>query len=197
MASGVRQVVDGIECDVCGQEANQEVLRLLAQRDSGDIPTFSEVRSEYTRLFDHPDMPAVQRCEGLFRFFEKHPGQRSYEGAPRRFINPAALDAERCYKKAGFKRSAALNEPADTISTELEFMHKLYEGKIEALVAGDGDAEAFADECIEEFVRIHGRKWWLAFFEAVTRESRIGFYRAVGLFGAAFMRAQLKEPTGE
>jgi TorA maturation chaperone TorD len=155
--------------------------------------TLSDLRSEYTRLFDHPEMPAVQRFEGLFRFFEKHPGQRDYRDAPRRFVNPAALDAERCYKKAGFVRSPELNEPADSMPTELEFMSRLYEGKLDALQAGDDEQAVFADECIEEFSRIHLHKWAIPFFEAVARESRIDFYRAVGLLGAAFMKTMLHE----
>jgi TorA maturation chaperone TorD len=154
--------------------------------------TLSELRGEYTRLFDHPDMPTVHRYEGLFRYFEQHPGQQGYEGAPVRFINPAALDAERCYKKAGFARAASLNEPADSISAELEFMHNLYIGKLDALEAKDTEKLVFADECIEEFSRIHLGKWFMPFFDACRHESRIAFYQALGLFGGAFISHVLK-----
>jgi hypothetical protein len=42
-----------------------------------------------------------------------------------------------------------------------------------------------------EFSRVHLQKWMVAFFESLASQSRLGLYRAIGLWGAAFMREQL------
>jgi TorA maturation chaperone TorD len=193
--SSVKQLIGDLALSHEGQGKAQEALRLFESCAHDDV-TLSQLRSEYTYLFDHPDMPAIQRFEGLFLHFAKHPDLRTYVGAPPRFINPAALDAERCYKKAGFKRSSLLNEPADSLSAELEFMHRLSCAKIDALESNDFEKAAYADECVTEFKRIHLRKWAIPFFEACAQRSRISFYQATGLLGGAFMAEMLKEDKG-
>jgi TorA maturation chaperone TorD len=172
-----------------------EAVKLFSHHGQPDSSLLSELRYEYTRLFDHPDFPVIQRYEGLFGFFAKNPNLKSYDGAPRRFVNPAAIDAERFYQKAGFNCSVEMNEPADSISTELEFMCRLVEAKRDALGAADAEALVFANACIDEFKSTHVKNWMLLFFERVIQESHIDFYKATGLFGIAFIRDQIKSLT--
>jgi TorA maturation chaperone TorD len=187
---GIRALLGDLQLLQSGRETSSKVLELLHSPLIRAV-TLSELRSEYTRLFSHPDQPLVQPTEGSFLFFLDRPGDTGCRPAPRLFINPAALDAERIYKKAGFECSSALQEPADTIYTELEFMHRLYQAKLTALQSDDRDAGDLVDECLNEFTHNHLGKWAVAFFKAVVDNSKIDFYRAVGILGAAFIRSQL------
>jgi len=191
VTESIRQMVKEIGFGEGERAQVQGALNTLNTHIEKNLLSFNEVRSEYTRLFDHPDMPTVHRFESVFRHFEAHPELTTYEGAPRLFISPAALDAERCYKQAGFTRSPDLNEPADNMATELEFMSNLYAAKAKAHEEQDVNAYAQADECLTEFTRVHLHKWAIPFFEKCVQKSRNPVYRAVGLVGAAFMTEML------
>ncbi|MDR1013830.1 MAG: molecular chaperone TorD family protein [Coriobacteriales bacterium] len=192
LASGIAEHARAIWGDALGPREAGEAVGLFSSHERRGPSLLSDLRYEHTRLFEHPEFPAIQRYEGLFGFFAKNPGLRSYHGAPRRFVNPEAIDAERCYRRAGFDRSDELNEPADSVSTELEFMYRLVGAKRDALDAADSEALAFANACIDEFKGIHLKNWMLPFFEKVVQESRTDFYRATGLLGIAFLREQLR-----
>jgi TorA maturation chaperone TorD len=103
---------------------------------------FSELRREYTRLFNHPTKPAIYIYETLFLY---KPEEGDNEKPPL-FISPAAMDAERCYKKAGLKMSREINEPGDHMATELEFMMFLYSQKAKAIRGNDLDELARRNE---------------------------------------------------
>ena len=141
-----------------------------------------EARREYTRLFNHPDGPAVPLYEGVFIDTERvREGKRS-TGA-RLFVNPAALDAERCYRQAGLKRASDVNIPADCMSTELEFMAYLSMLEAQALVEQNATRVAEAAAWIGEFNRLHVEKWFSRFFERCAEESAHDLYRALGMLG--------------
>lgn len=156
--------------------------RLEADLSSG-ATSIVEARREYTRLFNHPDGPAVPLFEGVFidteRLREGEPSVR-----PRLFVNPAALDAERCYRQAGLKRASDINIPADCISTELEFLAHLHALEAQAMACGDKEKAARAVAWLEEFRRLHVSKWFRRFFERCAEESAYDLYRAVGALGA-------------
>lgn len=114
-----------------------------------------------------------------------------FDERPRMFVNPAALDAERCYRAAGLKRADAKNIPGDNMVTELQFMSKLHERRAQALIANDENAFAAASASIEEFERIHLRKWGEAFFQKTEQEARIDAYRLAGTLGASFIAWRL------
>jgi len=161
-------------------------LDSLSQHTQEDGISLSKLRHAYTTLFSHPAKPEIAIYESLFLFWEKNPQGRLDE-APRLFVSPAALDAERCYRKAGYARSPERNEPADNMATELEFMYNLYASKADALAEGDQKKEGLADDCIEEFTRIHLRKWVVRFFDRCADVARHPFYHTVGLVGSAFV----------
>ena len=143
---------------------------------------FREIRREYTRLFNHPDAPVIKLFEGVFLDDEcKRKGKPS-TGA-RLFVNPAALDAERCYRKAGLKKSSSINIPADCITTELEFLSHLHAERAKALAENDGNLLSSTESMIKEFTSIHVNKWIPRFFERCREESRHELYAAVGMLG--------------
>ena len=147
---------------------------------------FDDLRRERTRLFDHPDRPAICLYEGVFLVEERERAGRASTGT-RLFVNPAALDAERCYRQAGLKRSSEINIPADCITTELEFLAHLHRTCAEALTDGDDRAEREARGHLEEFGRLHVAKWFPRFFERCGQESRHALYGAVGALGIALL----------
>lgn len=182
-----------------------------------------QLRIEHTRLFEHPVSPAVPLFEGQFLYKVKQdnpsagdaPTRRALFGAkeepefagrartvrkedffderPRLFVNDAALDAERCYRKAGLKRSADKNIPADSMITELQFMAHLHAEKARTLLGDDIRETEPWDSLIEEFNRIHLRKWAYDFFLAIERETRLEAYRLLGALGVALFSTSVQK----
>jgi TorA maturation chaperone TorD len=142
----------------------------------------SKMRQEYTRLFSHPKEPEVAIYETLFRYDPEND-----EGKPSLFISPAALDAERCYKKAGLVMSKELNEPGDHMATEMEFMMYLYLQKAKALQENKSDELSRREAEIKEFTDLHLRKWAKEFFDLCSTESSSEVYRVFGQIGSSFM----------
>ncbi len=203
----VAGLADGsIEADwlaICREEALSgpdvqgaaEELRAARRDAEGGTLSFDDLRRDYTRLFNHPDRPAVPLYEGIFidRVLKpENPNLRNQL----LFVNAAALDAERCYRKAGLKRSPDVNVPADCMATEMEFMGHVHALRAQAIAGSDAKRAAEAEAWIEEFERLHLEKWGREFFDRCARESRTRFYRAVGLMGRALMRETLG-PAGE
>lgn len=171
------------------QSAADELRAARREAESGAL-SFDDLRRDYTRLFNHPDRPAVPLYEGMFidRVLKpENPNLRNQL----LFVNAAALDAERCYRKAGLKRSPDVNVPADCMATEMEFMSHVHALKAQAIAGSDAERAAEATAWIEEFERLHLSKWGRAFFDRCTSESKTPFYRAVGLMGRALMRETL------
>jgi TorA maturation chaperone TorD len=154
--------------------------------------SLSNLRHAYTSLFTHPERPLIPPYESLFLYWEKNPGGR-YEGAPHLFVCPAALDAERIYKKAGFTRSLAYNESADHISTQMEFVSRLLTEKAQLLSKQAIQEAAAVDNLLAEFSRYHLEKWGERFFDKLKVESIQGtqvyqFYAMVGDLGKTAIR---------
>lgn len=143
----------------------------------------SELRQEYTRLFNHPKKPAIPIYEALFRYQP----DKDDEARPLLFVSPAALDAERCYKKAGLKLSKAVNESGDHMGIEMEFMMYLYLQKAKAIQENDEGELARRDEEIEEFNRLHLKRWAVEFFEQCKTTSKSKVYSTVGEIGSLFL----------
>ncbi|KTE92433.1 dehydrogenase [Desulfitobacterium hafniense] len=142
----------------------------------------TELRQEYTRLFTHPKKSEIEIYETLFRYVPEEG-----EGKPSLFISPAALDAERCYKKADLVRAKEVNEPGDHMATEMEFMMFLYLEKAKALQEDNQEQVARRAAQIKEFNELHLQRWAKPFFEKMTAVSHSTFYRIIGEMGSAFV----------
>lgn len=170
---------------------------------------FSDIRSEYTRLFSHPKTPQVPLYEGAY--LEKRAvtsknvkrtgreltkGQKEleiFETEPLLFINKAALDAERCYKKLGLVRLEKHNVPADSMATEMEFLHHLHLQMAVAVQEEDEKKSSKIQESYLEFKYIHLEKWMVNFFRDVYDLSTCDVYRATGLLGTRMTKWSLVE----
>jgi|GEM_PF-883719 len=189
-AQAVRDLVDAFDA-ACKGDAGASFAGEVA--DAGSL--YEAMRRERTRLFDHPDQPAVRIYEAQFLYeLARERGEEHKTGMladmPQMFVNNAALDAERCYRAAGLVRDIQVNVPGDCMFTELEFMAHLHTCKARALNEGDAQAAAQVEAQIQEFARIHVARWFPAFFDALTLQAH-GPYRLTGVLGALFMRAVL------
>jgi len=162
----------------CSQEEMaqvQMILERVAPFEENETPFLIELRQEYTRLFDVPREPAVPIYETLFlRDPEEDPGKVML------ILSPVALDAERCYQKAGVRLAKHGAEPADHMATELEFMMYLYAQKGKALQEQDFEQVARMEALIKEFADLHLCKWCWRFFAQLESEARQPFYRGLG-----------------
>lgn len=132
----------------------------------------SEMRREYTRLFDDPKQPALNIYETLFL----HNPEKDNQGVML-FMSPAALDAERCYQEAGVSLVSQSAEPADHMATELEFMMYLYGKKGKALQEQGNEELEKIEQHIQQFNEMHLKKWCLEFFNGLQIQSKIVSYQ--------------------
>lgn len=144
---------------------------------------FSAMRQEYTRLFTHPKQPVIAIYETLFRF--KPETKNQYK--PVLFISPAALDARRCYKEAGFVSSNKANESDDHMAIEMEYMSYLYLQKAKALSEGNQEKAKKQDLQLKGFIEVHLQKWGGEFFDSCIASSESEEYKVLGRIGNVFL----------
>lgn len=161
------------------------------------------VRREHTRLFDDPDMPACPYYEGAFLNRQYRKQGREAPDEDLLFVNLAANDADRQYKRAGFVRAKEQNIPGDCMITEMAFVAQLLMSVAEGLQkpgqnssCGEDVSPDATQQNVFEFLRLHFRPWAEDFFSSLIEESQTAYFQAVGQWGL-FCVAQLRlmEPT--
>ncbi|KGK90454.1 dehydrogenase [Desulfosporosinus sp. HMP52] len=150
-----------------------ESLDTLKGSKEGLTPLLIEMRREYTRLFDDPKQPALNIYETLF-LHNPEDGQGAML-----FMSPTALDVERCYREAGVSLVRQSAEPADHMATELEFMMYLYGKKGQALKEENHEALEKIEQQIQQFERMHLKKWCVEFFNGLHTKSTSNSYQAL------------------
>lgn len=173
-AGDVREIASELGLEAAPVEALCARLDALHGALAGDAEALSWVRIEHTRVFTQPHRPVVWPYEGVFLDDE-----RVLAGLPsteaRVFINPAAGDAERAYRAAGFKVDG-VREPADYIVTELEFAAKLHTLIAKALLEGDANGAAAFAEKLDTFKAKHLDAWVPRFFLRVREACAHEYY---------------------
>ncbi|AFM00389.1 MULTISPECIES: molecular chaperone [Desulfitobacterium] len=186
LAEDVLAIFDELGFPAHLQKGLKSVFSQIQEESKSQEELFSDLRKEYTRLFTHPKQPQIHIYESLFLF-----NPEGDEARPSLFISPAALDAERCYKKAGVARAKEVNEPGDHMATEMEFMMFLYLQKAKALQEGDRTEVERRGKEIQEFYEIHLQKWAKEFFARCSTLSEHPFFKTVGEIGSIFMKEML------
>ncbi|MDR3053337.1 MAG: molecular chaperone TorD family protein [Coriobacteriales bacterium] len=172
----------GIEQPGLGDVANAFAA---LQGDAAQADTLlSELRRDFTQLFSHPLRPSVSIYETLLLADPDAPRSKR----PLLFTSPAALDAARCYKKAGLAPAATVNEPEDHFATQFEFMSYLYRRQL-SLLGGDAQALEQNSESLREFSLLHLHKWVEPFFVAVARKAQSPSYQAFAHLGSHCAKA--------
>ena len=151
-----------------GAELRSEAVERLGsqakERLASESPaSLSDLRGAYTAMFTHPTSPCVPNCEQRYLWERREYAGRT-RNPPPSFVNPAALDAERCYKAAGLKRNVQLNVPPDCMYVETDFMGWLSLQQARALLEGDGGLAERCRKARSEFCELHLDKWARAFF---------------------------------
>lgn len=180
---------------------------LGADRDA----VYTSVRREHTRLFDDPDRPAVPYYEGAFvnRMFASQ-GKEAPDVSSL-FINQAAMDADRQYKRAGARKPADENVPGDSMFVEMAFLGMLLGARASELAgpsrepdrrAGGAGGAGSADggrprglpplalttsDMIDEFLHLHVRPWARAFFSELGEKAREPYFAALAGFGLSLV----------
>ncbi|NLB88269.1 MAG: molecular chaperone TorD family protein [Syntrophomonadaceae bacterium] len=148
----------------------------LSENDPALLLT--KMKQEYTRLFDSPKEPVISIYETLFL----HNSQEDKDSAVL-FVSPIALDVEHCYKSAGVSLANQFAQPADHMSTELEFMMYLYAKKGEALHNKNDEQLAVINKQIEDFLEKHLNKWVIDFFAKMETETELLAYQVIAQVG--------------
>lgn len=160
----------------------------LSQYLSADEDALGNARREHTRLFRHPKKPAVWPYEGVFADEERLTrGMKSTES--RLFVNPAAMDAERCYASMGFKLTSNIT-PADDIIIELDYVGRLHRKFAEALIKEDHEEQNRVQSALTHFKATHLSNWVPCFFSQCKELSRHPLYRVVGETGRLLMEVE-------
>ncbi len=161
-------------------------LKSIQERKITAEDLFSEMRQEYTHLFTNPVKPAVGIYETIFLFN----GDES-DKKPSMFISPAALSAERYYKKAGLHTTGDSQEPADYFPTELEYMMFLYQQLAKSVNENDLENQEKWQTLIDEFSLMHLKKWAGKFFATCKTASTNQVYTLIGTLGKMCMDRML------
>lgn len=165
----------------------KSLLAALHAGGHGKDDLLTSMRREYTRLFTHPQNPGIAIYETTFLYDPED----ELQSQPTLFISPAALDAERCYKKAGLQMSEKIKEPADHMATEMEFMMYLYLQKARGLQQDLPEEAARREEEIREFSDDHLKKWAIAFFDRCKTSSQNDCYKIIGEIGSLYLKGML------
>lgn len=189
LADDVRAIAAEAALDNCLTAAALNAFdRLRAQIAAGEAD-YQAVRREHTRLFEHPERPAIRLYEGQF-VFDRDPSHRGCKpkDRPRLFVNAAASDAAREYRAAGFHRVSERNVPEDSMYVEMEFVGALFLRRSAAIIEGDAARQRQAEDALAEFKYYHLDKWMDSFFQDCVEISSCGLYQAAGYFGMAVYR---------
>ena len=181
-ADDLRAIAGELGAEGSRVEALCARLDALHAQLAADENALHGVRVEHTRVFTQPHRPVVWPYEGVFMDDERVlAGMESTEA--RVFINPAAGDAERTYRAAGFKVEG-VREPADYIVTELEFLAKLHVQAAKAMLEGDAEMAAGMEEKLADFKARHANVWIPRFFMRVGEKCNHEFYLTAADLGA-------------
>jgi TorA maturation chaperone TorD len=164
-------------------------LKTLETAGAG-LPPLAELAAEFARLFTGPGRAAVNRFGSQYLDEPRADGRPSLQG-------PSTQAVEAAYEAEGVTPRAALREPGDDISTELEFLSWLC-GR-EALQWSDGrTAEALRLRAsAHSFLRDHCATWWPSFAEAVLAEAGLDVYRGFAHLLAAHLAIELGYPRAK
>ena len=166
-------ILEDISCndeDIHLVDTNIKSLR--ASKETPELMT--ELRCEYTRLFNDPKRPQLAIYESVFSYSPEGNKQK-----PMLFMSPEAMDAEKCYSHAGIKVEKKFGEPADHMAAELEFMMFLYANKGKALRENNLTNLEITNHHIRKFKESHLEKWGYKFFDCLEEATTLDHYALI------------------
>lgn len=162
------------------EEADAVSVRLAeaagSEADSAEA-LLKRMRVEYTGLFLVPMKEKVFLYESRF-CYPKDADPKDYM----MFVSPCAMHAEQAYKEAGVRVRSSLQEPADHLVTELEFMAHVYRKLAESLNTEAKDAGLWQWRA-NSFREFHLDKWYEDFLAQVLEATESETYRTLAILG--------------
>lgn len=162
-------------------------------------PSIDRITDALNRLMDREDAQlelAADFCD-LFLKSDKDsalPYASMYIGKSGLLNDTPAKEMEELMAKHGVEVDKNLNEPADHIAIELDFLGNLIirsnEAQDEAKIE-----EAFAVQ--EQFIRQHLLSWMPQFSDKCQKFDEFGFYSAISAFATAFLALDRSYLLGE
>lgn len=158
----------------CYQQPDDDLTALLTETSNDEVtvdvetlcataPAVDELRTDHAQLFVGPFELSAP------------PYESTYVDDPDRVMTEATVAVEGKYRRAGF--DVAIDEPADHVAVELEFVYVLALQECEALVSGDREKAAEAIEQQYEFLAEHLGRWVSEFATNVREHATTDFYR--------------------
>lgn len=160
-----------------------DTLSLFVKDKQNSRLLFTEMRQEYTRLFNHPTSALLPIYETTFLTRDL--------GAEVLFISPTALDVEQAYQEAGVRLMDESKEPADHLGIQLEFMMYLYLKKGQLIHKQEEESLLEVIRQIDEFEEKHIRKWVYDFFEKLEKLSPNSPYCSIAQFAKSGLESIL------
>ncbi|MCL5039738.1 MAG: molecular chaperone TorD family protein [Firmicutes bacterium] len=152
---------------------------LMGGRPPGEIKELLSV--DRTRLF-----------RGLMPGYGPPPPYESvYVGSPEAPLFQITSEVAALYVRAGARFSWSVQEQADYIGVETDFMRLLTKGEAVAWKESPEEARRWLS-MEQEFLRDHLLRWVPRFCEIVIREAESDFYRGVAMLTRGFLAADLQ-----
>jgi len=189
-----KELVDGILSGTFGEDVADCLVGLGVDPEEADAVSdrlkdaaameavsaealLKQLRVEYTGLFLVPLKEKVFLYESRF-CYPKDANPKDYM----MFVSPCAMHAEQAYKEAGVRVRASLQEPADHLVTELEFMAHVYRKLAESLNTDAKDADLWLWRA-KNFREFHLDKWYEDFLAQVLEVTESETYRMLAILG--------------
>ena len=106
---------------------------------------------------------------------------------------PITKEVEKVYKGMGVEFTSALDETADYIGIEFEFLHLLCAKEEEAWSKGEGE-DAFKILLLErEFLQGHVARWVFDFCDDLYKKAKLDFFKAIAIITKEYVDLEKSE----
>lgn len=174
----------------CFHPPDEELLTLLA----GAVERPLAVEGLVAAVPDDVESLRVDHAKLFVGPFEllAPPYESVYLDDPERVMTESTREVLAAYREEGL--DVGLDEPADHVAAELEFLYVLVGTELEALGEPDPEPEVAADYLRRQhaFLESHLGRWIGAFADEVGEHARTEFYRTLARETAAFVEADAR-----
>ena len=165
------------EEDACGKAA----AFLSTQHDKNADPDYlSRLRNEYMRLFVGPQKLVAPPWESVYR---------SHQGL---LFQESTLTVREIYRRQGFEAEGYPRVPDDSLSLEMDFMGRIADRALAALLENRTDDLKEALTVSESFLRVHLLFWVPKMLERLNGSAFRLFYPQMVKILLSFMELDLE-----
>ncbi|MEE8168604.1 MAG: molecular chaperone TorD family protein [Candidatus Hydrothermarchaeales archaeon] len=175
-----KSFLDGIS----GDSKGFKLLKKFVEDSQGNDNLLEDLEVEHTALFVIPKFVRGRPYESFYLDPEQKVGAR------------ITIAVSEFYKRAGAEFTSAIDELADYIAIELEFMHFLCTKEKEAWQASDKD-KALGYLYFERiFLKEHLRRWYREFCDDIYKDATSDFFRGASKITREYLDIENKDIAG-